>query len=74
MVRAAGENSFRPKIGLKTRYGLVSNPFAEGNNQGMGSLTLTRTTTEELRLRTSCDIISLRVKEVQEGSWTPFFI
>ena len=38
MVRAVGENSFQPKIGFKTRYGLVSNPFAEGTNQGMGSL------------------------------------
>ena len=29
MVRAVGENSFQPKIGFKTRYGLVSNPFVE---------------------------------------------
>ena len=28
MVRAVGENSFQPKIGFKTRYGMVSNPFA----------------------------------------------
>jgi hypothetical protein len=28
MVRAVGENSFQPKIGFKTRYGLVANPFA----------------------------------------------
>jgi hypothetical protein len=32
MVRAVGENSFQPKIGFKTRYGLVANPFAEGTN------------------------------------------
>ena len=38
MVRAVGENTFQPKIGFKTRYGLISNPFAEGNvdNQGLG--------------------------------------
>jgi hypothetical protein len=30
MVRAIGENSFQPKIGFKTRYGMVSNPFADG--------------------------------------------
>ena len=30
MVRAVGENSFQPKIGLKTRYGMTSNPFASG--------------------------------------------
>lgn len=28
MVRAVGEQSFQPKIGFKTRYGLVNNPFA----------------------------------------------
>ena len=40
MVRAVGENSFQPKIGFKTRYGLVANPFAEGNvdTQGLGRL------------------------------------
>ena len=38
MVRAVGENSFQPKIGFKTRYGLVANPFAEGTNQGLGTL------------------------------------
>ena len=30
MVRAVGENSFQPKIGFKTRYGIVANPFARG--------------------------------------------
>ena len=40
MVRAVGENSFQPKIGFKTRYGIVANPFAEGNvgSQGLGRL------------------------------------
>jgi hypothetical protein len=38
MVRAVGENSFQPKIGFKTRYGLIANPFAEGTNQGMGRI------------------------------------
>jgi hypothetical protein len=38
MVRAVGENSFQPKIGFKTRYGLVANPFAEGRTQGMGAI------------------------------------
>jgi len=28
MVRAVGENSFQPKIGFKTRYGMTANPFA----------------------------------------------
>jgi hypothetical protein len=38
MVRAVGENTFQPKIGFKTRYGLVANPFAEGLDQGLGRL------------------------------------
>tara|TARA_A100001037_G_scaffold145229_1_gene131237 strand:- start:100 stop:1497 length:1398 start_codon:yes stop_codon:yes gene_type:complete len=39
MVRAVGENTFQPKIGFKTRYGLVSNPFAEGTTAGLGRIT-----------------------------------
>jgi len=39
MVRAVGENSFQPKIGFKTRYGMVANPFAHGTAQGLGALT-----------------------------------
>ena len=38
MVRAVGENTFQPKIGFKTRYGMVANPFAEGTSQGLGRL------------------------------------
>lgn len=39
MVRAVGENTFQPKIGFKTRYGMVANPFADGLGQGLGALT-----------------------------------
>jgi len=45
MVRAVDQNSFQPKIGFKTRYGMVANPFAEGGatsatgNVGLGALT-----------------------------------
>ena len=38
MVRAVGENTFQPKIGFKTRYGIVSNPFAEGTTESLGRL------------------------------------
>jgi hypothetical protein len=38
MVRAVDTNNFQPKIGFKTRYGLVANPFAEGTSQGVGAL------------------------------------
>jgi len=40
MVRAVDTGTFQPKIGFKTRYGLVANPFAEGTNQGLGALTV----------------------------------
>jgi FlaG/FlaF family flagellin (archaellin) len=43
MVRAVGENTFQPKIGFKTRYGMVANPFAKGagvgDQAGQGLLT-----------------------------------
>jgi hypothetical protein len=41
MVRAVDTSTFQPKIGFKTRYGLVANPFAEGAAQGQGALTAT---------------------------------
>jgi len=40
MVRAVGENTFQPKIGFKTRYGMVANPFAQGTTAGAGALTV----------------------------------
>jgi hypothetical protein len=40
MVRAVGENTFQPKIGFKTRYGMVENPFSQGTTQGSGTLTV----------------------------------
>ena len=39
MVRAVGQDTFQPKIGFKTRYGMVANPFAEGTAQGLGRIT-----------------------------------
>ncbi len=36
MVRAVGENSFQPKIGFKTRYGLAANPFAAAGKVAAG--------------------------------------
>ena len=40
MVRAVGQDTFQPKIGFKTRYGMVANPFAQGTTQGSGALTV----------------------------------
>ena len=39
MVRAVGEDTFQPKIGFKTRYGMVENPFSQGTTAGLGTLT-----------------------------------
>jgi len=37
MVRAVGENTFQPKIGFKTRYGMVANPFAINGAPGLAA-------------------------------------
>ena len=39
MVRAVDTGTFQPKIGFKTRYGMVANPFAGGDSVGSGALT-----------------------------------
>lgn len=41
MVRAVGESTFQPKIGFKTRYGMVSNPFVAKANGDPDGETLT---------------------------------
>ena len=40
MVRSVGQDSFQPRIGFKTRYGMVANPFAQGLTEGNGALTV----------------------------------
>jgi hypothetical protein len=35
MVRAVGQDSFQPRIGFKTRYGMVANPFATSAADGV---------------------------------------
>lgn len=37
MVRAVGQDNFQPKIGFKTRYGMVANPFATSDGDGVVS-------------------------------------
>jgi hypothetical protein len=49
MVRAVGENTFQPKIGFKTRYGLVANPFAEGKSSSAPETNLGRLQTNSNR-------------------------
>ena len=38
MVRAVGQDTFQPKIGFKTRYGIVANPFNKGATMSDGTL------------------------------------
>ena len=42
MMRAVGEDNFQPKIGFKTRYGMVSNPFV-GSASGRDGLATAKT-------------------------------
>ena len=43
MYRAVGENTFQPRIGFKTRYGMVANPF--GTNDGDGEIAFAKKNT-----------------------------
>lgn len=38
MVRAVNPNTFQPKIGFKTRYGLITNPFSEGTTAAQSGI------------------------------------
>lgn len=40
MVRAVDQSTFQPKIGFKTRYGVVANPFAQGLTKGSGQIAI----------------------------------
>ena len=53
MVRAVGEQSFQPKIGFKTRYGLVNNPFAtlDANGQSVSDPYLSGATRKNIYYR-----------------------
>ena len=43
MVRAIDPDNYQPKVGFKTRYGMVSNPFAGGSNTGLNGAITTNT-------------------------------
>ena len=51
MFRAVGENSFQPKIGFKTRYGMAANPFHTGTvaASAEGAITLSANTNKYYR-------------------------
>ena len=42
MVRAVGENTFQPKIGFKTRYGMIANPFANDSSDFEGKISFAK--------------------------------
>ena len=43
MVRAIDPDNYQPKVGFKTRYGMVSNPFAGGGNASLNGAITTNT-------------------------------
>jgi len=43
MVRAIDPDNYQPKVGFKTRYGMVSNPFAGGTNTSLAGALTTNT-------------------------------
>jgi hypothetical protein len=43
MVRAIDPDNYQPKVGFKTRYGMVSNPFAGGTNTSLNGAITTNT-------------------------------
>ena len=50
MVRAVGENTFQPKIGFKTRYGIAPNPFHTGTIAGAdGAISISSATNRYYR-------------------------
>ena len=49
MVRAVGEDTFQPKIGFKTRYGVIENPFARGTSAIAAAGTITADSNEYYR-------------------------
>ena len=51
MVRAVGENTFQPKIGFKTRYGIAANPFHTGTVAATaeGAISITANTNKYYR-------------------------
>ena len=76
MYRAIGQDTFQPRIGFKTRYGMVLNPFAKGLvlQTLIAAQTLVLTlTTEELELLTLCNPVSGYTEITLQGAFRPFF-
>ena len=65
-----GENTFQPKIGFKTRYGMVSNPFV-GSTPSDGLASVEQTNTTENRYKQH-SVIGLYVS-LKRSLRRPFF-
>jgi hypothetical protein len=50
MVRAVDPNTFQPKIGFKTRYGMVANPFVIKSDGSADGETMTAGINQYYRL------------------------
>ena len=50
MVRAVDTSTFQPKIGFKTRYGMVSNPFVLGSDNAPDAMRLQRRRNQYYRI------------------------
>ena len=75
MYRGIGQDTFQPRIGFKTRYGMVLNPFAKGLiahqtliHSTAATLVL-MLTTEELELLTLCNHVTYFSQRVLDISF-----
>jgi len=74
MVRAVGQDTFQPKIGFKTRYGMVANPFAEELHLVVVVSRLTLIDTiREFKLRTLCNFNYILFSRDPSGSLFLFY-
>ena len=74
MVRAVGENTFQPKIGFKTRYGLAQNPFSTVQEQMLHLVQMITSTTVEYRSSTLCNNKSwVNQPNFKRGNFVSFF-
>ena len=73
MVRAVGEDTFQPKIGFKTRYGVIENPFARGTTALAAAGTLAADSNEYYRKILVDNIMSFRLHNQLRGGFGLLF-